>query len=94
MDLGGGSKKHGDIFFDEINNNKFWLLNHFVPSHDLEPLINIKYKEMFQYDLLYSIMKISLKIPPHTEEHNIELDIIKKKANNEDYDYTSDGIRI
>lgn len=29
-----------DTFLDKINDNKFWLIHHFVPSHDLEPHID------------------------------------------------------
>lgn len=42
----GGKKLHGS-FLKEINDNKFWLTHHFVGSHDLEPMIDKKYADMF-----------------------------------------------
>ena len=82
-------------FIQKINDNKFWLVHHFVPSHDVPPKINAeKYGRMFQYDLLKQKRKISLKIPPHNAEHNAEIDVMRKKEKGEDYDGEDAKIRI
>lgn len=44
--LSGGAHLNGP-FLKEINQNKFWLVHHFVSSHDLEPMIDKKYEIMF-----------------------------------------------